>query len=45
MRDADTIFVLDHGRVVESGSHAVLVEQGGLYAQLYSHNLAEAEPA
>jgi subfamily B ATP-binding cassette protein MsbA len=44
VRDADTIFVLDRGRVVESGSHTSLVESGGLYAQLYSHNLSETEP-
>ncbi len=45
VRDADTIFVFDRGRVVESGTHAALIEKNGLYAQLYSHNLAEAEPA
>ncbi len=45
VRDADTIFVLDHGRVVESGNHAELIAKNGLYAQLYSHNLSEAEPA
>jgi subfamily B ATP-binding cassette protein MsbA len=44
VRDADIIFVFDRGRVVESGSHAVLIENNGLYAQLYSHNLADAEP-
>ena len=44
VRDADTIFVFDRGRVVESGSHAVLIEKNGLYAQLYSHNLDDVEP-
>ncbi|KAK6730898.1 hypothetical protein RB195_007394 [Necator americanus] len=34
--DADIIYVLDHGRVVESGSHAQLIAKGGLYAQLWS---------
>jgi ATP-binding cassette subfamily B protein len=32
---ADIIFVLDRGRVVERGSHAGLLERGGLYAHLY----------
>jgi ABC-type multidrug transport system fused ATPase/permease subunit len=35
--------VLDRGRVVESGRHEGLLAQGGLYAQLYRHNLADAE--
>ena len=32
---ADVIFVLDRGRVVERGTHAELLEHGGLYARLY----------
>ncbi len=43
VRDADQIFVLDKGRVVESGKHDALLAQGGLYAQLYRHNLDDAE--
>jgi subfamily B ATP-binding cassette protein MsbA len=43
VRDADQIFVLDKGRVVESGKHEALLALGGLYAQLYRHNLADAE--
>jgi ATP-binding cassette subfamily B protein len=44
---ADVIFVLDRGRVVERGTHAELLEQGGLYAQLYQQQfrggMVEAE--
>ena len=32
---ADVIFVLDRGRLVEQGSHAELLERGGLYSRLY----------
>ncbi len=35
IRAADVIFVLDHGQVAERGTHAELVEHGGLYARLY----------
>jgi ATP-binding cassette subfamily B protein len=31
---ADRIVVLDHGRIVDMGSHADLVGRGGLYARL-----------
>ncbi|MEM1115972.1 MAG: ABC transporter ATP-binding protein [Bacteroidota bacterium] len=34
VRDADRILVLDGGRVVERGTHAKLVAEGGLYARL-----------
>ena len=33
--DADTIYVMENGRVVESGSHAELIDKGGLYSRLY----------
>ncbi|HTU69270.1 MAG TPA: ABC transporter ATP-binding protein [Candidatus Baltobacteraceae bacterium] len=33
--NADVIFVVEHGRVVESGSHAVLLARNGPYARLY----------
>ncbi|MCE2456828.1 MAG: thiol reductant ABC exporter subunit CydC [Dehalococcoidia bacterium] len=36
IRDADNILVLDDGQVVDQGTHAQLIERGGLYAQLVS---------
>ena len=33
--DADTIYVLDHGDLVGSGTHAELLAQGGTYARLW----------
>jgi ATP-binding cassette subfamily B protein len=42
VREADTIVVLDEGRVVEQGSHADLLARGGLYAELYATQFAPA---
>jgi ATP-binding cassette subfamily B protein len=41
--DADTIFVLERGRLVESGSHATLLRRDGLYAEMWNRQLAERE--
>ena len=35
VRGADKIVVMDQGRVVDQGTHAALLERGGLYADLY----------
>ncbi len=35
IRNADLIVVLEHGRVVEQGSHDELMRRGGLYTSLY----------
>ena len=45
VRDADRIFVLDRGRIVERGRHDELVARGGLYATLYRQQLLEEELA
>ncbi|MEV4891714.1 ABC transporter ATP-binding protein, partial [Nonomuraea sp. NPDC055795] len=36
VRYADRIYVLDHGKVVEAGTHAALMSLNGLYADLYT---------
>ncbi|MEV6491324.1 ABC transporter ATP-binding protein, partial [Actinoplanes sp. NPDC051633] len=36
VREADRIFVLDHGAVVEEGDHAELMRADGTYAQMFT---------
>jgi len=40
---ADQILVIDQGRLVERGTHEELLEQGGLYRDLYERQFAVAE--
>ena len=40
VRTADRIYVLDHGRVVEEGSHADLLNQDGRYARMFAMQAA-----
>ncbi len=44
IRDADTILVVEQGRIVERGTHAELLAAGGRYAQLYRTQF-EDDPA
>jgi ATP-binding cassette subfamily B protein len=39
--DSDRIFVLDQGRLVESGSHLELLRRDGLYAEMWARQAAE----
>ncbi len=40
IREADQILVVDEGRIIERGTHAELLDAGGLYADLYHTQFA-----
>lgn len=43
VQNADQIVVLDHGQIVEQGTHTALLAQGGLYAEMYHREIEQAE--
>ena len=42
IRNADIIFVMNEGDIVESGNHEDLIEKGGFYAELYNSQFDQA---
>jgi ATP-binding cassette, subfamily B, multidrug efflux pump len=42
IRDADTILVMERGRIVEQGNHEQLLARGGAYAELYESQFSGA---
>ena len=43
IRHADVVLVLDHGRLIERGTHAELLSAGGTYANLYRQFIRTTE--
>jgi ATP-binding cassette subfamily B protein len=43
LKNADLILVLDHGRIIERGTHETLLKQGGLYREIYDLQLRDQE--
>lgn len=41
IRDADHILVMDHGDIIEQGTHESLLAQGGVYEKLYNSQFAK----
>jgi subfamily B ATP-binding cassette protein MsbA len=43
IKDADVIYVIDKGTIVDKGDHTELLRKDGIYRNLYKHILREAE--
>ncbi|MCK4234991.1 ATP-binding cassette domain-containing protein, partial [candidate division WOR-3 bacterium] len=43
IKDADIIYIVDNGTIVDYGKHNELLQKEGIYRKLYKHILKEAE--
>ena len=43
IKDADMILCMDHGDIVEKGTHEELLAKGGFYANLYNSQFSDGE--
>lgn len=43
IKNADKIIVMEEGKIVEQGTHNELLNQGGVYAEMYQNQLLEEE--
>ena len=44
VKDADTVFMLEKGKLIEQGTHEELMEQGGKYAAMYKMQAKNYQP-
>ena len=43
--DADVILVMNHGQIIEKGTHKELLEKNGFYAELYNSQFTASQAA
>jgi ATP-binding cassette subfamily B multidrug efflux pump len=41
--DADVILVMNHGQIIEKGTHKELLEKNGFYAELYNSQFTASQ--